>query len=219
MDLFVHYLAVAVIILLVIYSIVLHEIAHAYMAYRLGDPTAVMLGRLTLNPVKHVDPFMTIILPLVLLIASRGSYALGGAKPVPIYPHKFRRARLGMMLTAIAGPAVNVTIMLACALLLRIPGLSVMLSLVLAKVGWLNLVLFVFNLVPIPPLDGSRVVAYFLPYDMARAYNNLGRWGLFFILLFLMTDAFRAMMMYPFRFYVWLGGPDALQCLDPLFSW
>jgi Zn-dependent protease len=217
-DLVIHYLAVAVIIALIIYSIVLHEIAHAYMAYRLGDPGAVMLGRLTLNPIKHVDPFMTIALPLLLLVVSGGRFAFGGAKPVPVFPHKFRKARLGMMLTGIAGPAVNITIMLACALLLRVPGLSVMISLVLAKVGWLNLVLFVFNLVPIPPLDGSRVVAYFLPYDMAHKYNSLGRYGMFLVLIFAMTDIFEKIMTYPFRFWLWLGGPDAWLAFDPLFG-
>ncbi len=102
-----YYLQVATATALVVYSIILHEIAHGLAAFLLGDPTAKLRGRLTMNPVKHIDPFMTIAMPLILLLASGGRFLFGGAKPVPVNPLLFRDRRKGMMLTAVAGPATN----------------------------------------------------------------------------------------------------------------
>ncbi|MHC4250389.1 MAG: site-2 protease family protein, partial [Planctomycetota bacterium] len=180
-----YYLALAVAIALVIYSIILHEIAHAYAAFRLGDPTAAMRGRLTLNPVKHIDPFGTILFPLMTYYALR--IIFGGAKPVPINPYNFRNPRKGMMISSIAGPLTNIAIALLFAglhrLLLLAEGYVSDLFLFIAfKVGFLNTVLVVFNLLPIPPLDGSRVVSYFLPRNLRESYDKLERFGLFLVL-------------------------------------
>ncbi|MHC4502262.1 MAG: site-2 protease family protein, partial [Planctomycetota bacterium] len=108
MSQFIYYLAIAVALGLVIYSIILHEIAHAYAANLMGDPTAAMLGRLTLNPIKHIDPFSTILVPMMTYIYM--GFIFGGAKPVPINPYNFRNRAKGMMLSGIAGPAVNLVI-------------------------------------------------------------------------------------------------------------
>lgn len=185
MSQFVYYLAIAVALGLVIYSIILHEIAHAYSAYLLGDPTAAMQGRLTLNPAKHIDPLTTLIVPMMTYYFM--GFIFGGAKPIPINPYNFRNRAKGMMLSGIAGPAVNLAIMLVFALLHRLFLLSHgfvsdALIGIAGLVGWLNMVLLVFNMLPIPPLDGSRVVSYFLPPDLRRSYDSLERYGLFIVL-------------------------------------
>ncbi|MHC4198522.1 MAG: site-2 protease family protein [Planctomycetota bacterium] len=185
MSQFIYYLAIAVALGLVIYSIILHEIAHAYAANLMGDPTAAMLGRLTLNPIKHIDPFSTILVPMMTYIYM--GFIFGGAKPVPINPYNFRNRAKGMMLSGIAGPAVNLVIMLVFGLLHRLFLLthgvvSDALVAIVGLVGWLNMVLLVFNMLPVPPLDGSRVVSYFLPPDLRQSYNSLERYGLFIVL-------------------------------------
>ncbi len=189
MSQFIYYLAIAVALALVIYSIILHEIAHGYAAYRLGDPTAAMQGRLTLNPVKHIDPFSTILVPMMTYYFM--GFIFGGAKPIPINPYNFRNRAKGMMISGIAGPAVNLVIMLVFALLHRLFLLthgvvSDALIAIVGLVGWLNMVLLVFNMLPIPPLDGSRVVSYFLPADLRQSYNSLERYGLFIVLAVLL---------------------------------
>ncbi|MEL7668247.1 MAG: site-2 protease family protein, partial [Actinomycetota bacterium] len=146
-------------------AIVLHEVAHGYVSYRLGDPTAKMQGRLTLNPIKHVDPFGTVVLPL--LLAALGGPVFGYAKPVPINPGYYRDYRKGMMITGLAGPATNLTLAAFAGLLARVVELGPVLTgpttdPQLTVLGWLwyalyyfgiiNLVLMFFNLIPIPPL-------------------------------------------------------------------
>jgi Zn-dependent protease len=163
-------------------AIILHEVAHGYTAFLLGDPTAKRAGRLTLNPLKHIDPFGTILLPLLLLFSSGGKFFFGYAKPVPFNPRYFKDERMGMLLTGIAGPATNIVLAIVFGLTLRLFPLAGP-----AWVGtafelvyffaYANLALAFFNLVPIPPLDGSRVVQWILPDGLRDAYHSLERYG------------------------------------------
>ena len=205
------YVAIAVTIALVIYSIILHEIAHAYAAFRLGDPTAAMQGRLTLNPVKHIDPFGTILFPLMTYYAF--GIIFGGARPVPINPFNFRNPRKGMMISGIAGPLTNVAIALMFAglhrlLLLAEAYVSDLFLMIVFQVGLLNMVLVVFNMLPIPPLDGSRVVSYFLPRDLQNSYDKLERFGLFLVLavVFLFPRQLSALLGYAVMAFEFLAG-------------
>ena len=166
-------------------SIILHEIAHGYVAYLFGDDTAYRSGRLTLNPLAHIDPLGTIILPLLLVLSHTG-FMLGWAKPVPVNMYGMREPRRGMMYVAIAGPLTNLTIAFILSLLLRI-GVSGFWTNVLFQGISLNVMLAGFNLIPLPPLDGSRIVAYFLRGTWQRAYDRLEPYGLviLFVLLYL----------------------------------
>lgn len=165
-------------------TIILHEVAHGYVAYRLGDPTAKYSGRLTLNPLAHIDLWGTILLPALLLIGSGGTFSFGYAKPVPINPRYFKNEREGMMLTGAAGPAVNILIAVVFGLVLRfIPeammqgSVGYIVYFVLLYFVQINLVLAFFNLIPIPPLDGSRILQKFLPSKLRNAYHQLEAYG------------------------------------------
>lgn len=165
-------------------ALVCHEVAHGYVAYLLGDPTAKSQGRLTLNPLRHLDPLGTLAFFFV---------QFGWAKPVPVNPRYFKNPRQGMLLTAIAGPGVNFLLATAFAVAIHIiasvqimPGtmaekILVPLYLISQAGVFVNLILGVFNLIPIPPLDGSNVLAYFLPPQMAYKFMSMSRYG--FIIL------------------------------------
>jgi len=163
-------------------AIILHEVAHGYTAFLLGDPTAKRAGRLTLNPLKHIDPFGTVLLPLLLLFSSGGRFFFGYAKPVPFNPRYFKDERLGMLLTGIAGPVTNIALAVVFGLVLRFwPAYNAAwaptaFSLVYFF-AYANLALAFFNLVPIPPLDGSRVVQWILPDSLRDAYHGFERYG------------------------------------------
>lgn len=172
-------------------SVVVHEVSHGAMAETQGDPTARLAGRLTLNPLKHLDPLGTIFM---LLIVFAGIPFIGWAKPVPINPTYFRDYRRGMILTALAGPMANLSLMIL--------GMFVVLFFFQARmptnsgvVGFfgllilINYVLMLFNLIPIPPLDGSRVVSMFLPWRAMAAYNSLERFGILILLFLVIFDS------------------------------
>ena len=174
---------------------VAHEYAHGYVAYKNGDSTAYQLGRLTWNPVKHIDPFMTVLLPLFLALA--GAPILGGAKPVPVNPRNYRNFKRGDILVSLAGIVTNIGIAFLCTALIppvffmgrwlpTIAGSLAVLQIMLSYGILVNFVLALFNLIPIPPLDGSHVFKYLLPPSWALAYQRIGRYGLVLILLFLM---------------------------------
>lgn len=166
-------------------SIILHEVSHGYLAYLMGDPTAKFSGRLSLNPLKHVDPMGTIVIPAIMLIMSGGSFSFGYAKPVPINPRNFKDERKGMLITGVAGPLANIGLAIVAGLLTRLlsatPALdSAFLYVVLVLLYYttmINLVLAFFNLIPIPPLDGSRVVQRFLPNTLRNSYHALEPYG------------------------------------------
>lgn len=177
------------IIALSVESIVLHEMAHGYAALLFGDRTAKKHGRLTLNPVPHIDPIWTVVIPVVAYILSKGSFIIGGAKPVPVNPYNFRRPVLGDICVSVAGVAVNFLIAIVMILLINVVILifgdpqATLVVRVLLKVALLNIVLAMFNLIPIPPLDGSHLFKYLLPQELRRGYENLGRTGVGFIIL------------------------------------
>ena len=174
-----------------------HEYAHGWMAYRLGDSTAKRSGRLSLNPLVHIDLFMTIILPAMLLISSGGRFAMGAAKPVPVNPLWLRNPKRDMIWVGLAGPSTNVAWALALIIIMKLgintglllPGSPIYLNgvpyLFLYMGMQINIVLLVFNMIPIPPLDGSRVVEGLLPDRYAEEYSRLARYG-FMILILLM---------------------------------
>jgi len=176
---------------ILIYSVFLHEIAHGFMADRLGDPTARLSGRLTLNPIPHIDPLMSLFLPL-LLIFSGSPVVFGAARPVPIDPFNFREGRKDIGLVGLAGPGTNLLIAVFAALLFKIllflspNSLSFFLP-ILVIITKINLILAALNLIPIPPLDGSRILAAIAPGEVAGVLDSLEPFGLFilfFLLLF-----------------------------------
>lgn len=179
---------------MLLFSVVAHEYAHAEAAYRQGDDTAYMLGRLTLNPLKHIDPFMTVVLPIMLWVVSHGSYTFGAAKPVPVNPRKYRRFVRGDVIVSLAGIAVNLALFLVFAGLFALVGLVAdalpalteslaILQRMMYYGMWLNLVLAFFNLIPIPPLDGSHVFYHLLPPTAGSQYRQLYALGFLPIML------------------------------------
>ena len=186
---------VAIIGPMLLFSVVAHEIAHGYAALKQGDPTAYQLGRLTWNPVKHIDPFFTIILPLVMMLAGGG--VIGGAKPVPVNPRNYRNFKRGDIIVSLAGVATNAVISIGCVILIAILGAIVRVAPdarstveiaqgILVYGVFLNWILIIFNLLPIPPLDGSHVMKYLLPPAWSLQYSHFGaRFG-FLILIGIM---------------------------------
>lgn len=173
-----------IVLIILVFSAILHEIAHGFVAYRFGDPTAKIAGRLTLNPKKHIDPFMSILLPL-LLILSGSPVIFGAAKPVPIDPFNLKEGRKDVALVALSGPLTNILIAIAASLLIKIlPIIPDVLPILFAIVR-INILLAIFNLLPIPPLDGSKVFALLLPNKEAAIYLSLSSIG-FFIIFFLL---------------------------------
>ncbi len=177
-------------VLPVIFAITVHEVAHGWVAKKQGDKTALMLGRLTLNPFKHIDLLGTIIIPGLLLLSSTG-FIFGWAKPVPVDPRNFKNPKKSMAIVALAGPVANLLMAIMWALIARL-GVIIeveVVSLPLIYMGVagisINLVLALINLIPIPPLDGSRIVSGILPNKLAWQYNRLERFG-FVILLILL---------------------------------
>jgi Zn-dependent protease len=182
-------------IFVLIMSIVLHEVAHGYSAYRLGDDTARLHGRLTLNPIKHLDPFGSVILPILLFLSTSGAFLIGWARPVPYNPNNLRNGRTGNLIVSFAGIAVNLAIAVLFGLLIRFaPELGFPLydqalvhpfykiSIIIVM---LNLVLAFFNLIPIPPLDGSKILFSLLPARFQYIENFLERWGIFLLIFFI----------------------------------
>ncbi|OGH23153.1 MAG: hypothetical protein A3F31_04140 [Candidatus Levybacteria bacterium RIFCSPHIGHO2_12_FULL_38_12] len=174
---------------ILVFSAILHEVAHGFVADRFGDPTPRLSGRLTLNPKSHIDPFMSIILPLLLLM-SGSSVIFGAAKPVPIDPFNLKEGRKDVALVALSGPLTNALLAIVASLLFKALGYGffpAFLSYILIKIIDINLLLAIFNLLPIPPLDGSKVFALLLPEREANAYvslSSIGMFILFFLLLF-----------------------------------
>lgn len=170
------------IIIILVYSIILHEISHGYVAYRLGDPTAKYGGRLTLNPIAHIDPVGTLIIPLISFMM--GGVLFGWAKPVPYNPYNLKNPRTGSVFIALAGPATNILLALIFALLYHLfsPLTIEILAAVLTYGIQINLVLAVFNLLPFPPLDGSKLLLLKMPLEV---YQALEFYGLFLVLIFI----------------------------------
>jgi len=170
-----------------VFSLVAHEYAHGYAALKQGDDTALMQGRLTLNPIPHIDPWLTIILPALLWFGSKGTFTFGGARPVQVRPDKYRHYRRGDIIVSGAGVVTNLIIGIVCTLLFVLLGLLARVvdaaevlgtvQRMLAWGVWLNLMLGFFNLLPIPPLDGSHILYHLLPGAVRERYRAFQRFG------------------------------------------
>jgi len=188
----------ALMVVVLLFSVIIHEVAHAYTAWLNGDPTPRVMGRITLNPLPHIDPLGTVLLPLLLLLTGAG-IIFGWAKPVLINSRNFRNLRWGQLTVSAAGPLSNLLLATFFASLLRLnptnPGLALM-ALWGCKI---NIFLALFNLMPIPPLDGSHLVAAFLPAPMARLYSYLEPVGFVLILLLFYSGIMSVILMPIYR--------------------
>ena len=188
---------ILIIVFILAISIVLHECAHGYMALLRGDSTAREMGRLTLNPIPHIDPFGTVILPISLIILGGPVFAY--AKPVPVNPYRLKNPKRDMMWVGAAGPMTNLLIAVMAGMIMRnliVPGAQVQMGLIMAlKFACLiNLCLFLVNLLPIPPLDGSRILAGLLPYRMVQKFYALEAYGFIIIVLLLFAGFFEKVL-------------------------
>lgn len=174
-------------IVVLVFSAILHEVAHGFVADKLGDPTARLAGRLTLNPLPHIDPLMSIAVP-TLLILTGSPIIFGAAKPVPVNPLMLKDGRKDLALVALAGPLTNLLLALTAALLLRLfTGFTVIDSF-LTLVVFYNLALGFLNLIPIPPLDGSKFFSIILPDRIAQQYFSLAPFGIFILFFLLLAS-------------------------------
>jgi Zn-dependent protease len=211
LDINIAQIVIGMIVLL--FSLTVHEMAHALTADRLGDPTARLLGRVSLNPVVHADPIGTVLFPLIAMISH--APLIGWAKPVPVNIRYLRHPRRDYMLVAGAGPASNLALALTSALLLALlpispqtldePNVSVPIAAFLSQMVQLNVLLAVFNMIPIPPLDGGNVLAGLLPPTLAPTFNRLRPYGFLLLYALILTPAFSYIVLPPYFFILsWL---------------
>ncbi len=177
---------VAIYALPVLFAITVHEAAHGYAARHFGDNTAYALGRITLNPIKHIDPVGTILMPLMLYFATSGAFLFGYAKPVPVRFGNLRNPKRDMVWVALAGPGANLAMALGWGILFYLligVGVDERFFLTMCKAGiTVNLVMFAFNLFPLPPLDGGRILVGLLPYKQAELVSRVEPWGFFVVM-------------------------------------
>ncbi len=178
---------------LLLIAMTVHEFAHGVVAYKLGDSTAKLNGRLTLNPLAHIDPFWTILLPLVLFLSTAGHFVFGAAKPVPVNYWALKNPKRDMIWIGLAGPFANFILAFIIAGILRFIPAQGLSAYLLFNLLTINVVLAIFNLIPIPPLDGSKILSGLLPANLSQLYAHLERYG--FIILFV---------------FIWLGIFDRL---------
>jgi Zn-dependent protease len=199
--------------IVLLFSLTVHEMAHAWTADRLGDPTARLLGRVSLNPIVHADLIGTVVFPLVSMVS--GAVLIGWAKPTPVNMRYLRHPRRDYMLVAAAGPASNLILALFSALLLAIvpispqtlgeSNVSVPIAALLSRLVQLNVLLAIFNMIPIPPLDGGNVLAGLLPPNLSALFNKLRPYGFVLIYALVLSGGFEMLVLPPYRFILsWL---------------
>ncbi len=185
----------------VLFAITVHEAAHGYAARHFGDDTAYMLGRITLNPLKHIDPIGTILMPLMLYFATSGAFLFGYAKPVPVRFGNLRNPKRDMIWVALAGPGANLAQALMWGILLYMltgMGLTEPFFIKMCQGGMLvNVVMFVFNLFPLPPLDGGRILVGLLPYKQAELVSRIEPWGFFIVMALVVSGVVNSLWMRP----------------------
>ena len=188
-----------IVLVIIVGSVILHELAHGVMAHLLGDETAKRAGRLTLNPIKHIDPYMSILVPVILYLLKAPVF--GGAKPVPVNYHNLKWREWGMALVALAGPLTNFLLALTAFLIGHFSGAlystSDVLSFTFTEIVYINLGFMIFNLLPIPPLDGSRILYAISPDFIRQILANIERYGiiLIYILILLFGEVFSSVMV------------------------
>ena len=212
---------IAIYALPVLFAITVHEAAHGYVARHFGDNTAAMLGRVTLNPLKHIDPIGTIAMPLFLYIVTQGAFLFGYAKPVPVNFGRLKNPRRDMILVALAGPASNLVQALlwgAGFVVLQGVGVQEPFFLGMCRAGVLvNVIMFVFNLFPLPPLDGGRVVTGLLPPKAAMTYSRVEPWGFFIVMGLVVAGVISNLWMRPLMSVTFSALDAVLSPLAALF--
>lgn len=205
-------------LIVLLFSVVLHEVSHGFVAEKLGDSTARLAGRLTLNPLKHLDPFGSVILPLLLSLIP-GGVVFGWAKPVPYNPHNLKDPDRGGAIIAAAGPLTNITIACVFAIFFRIAvslpatPIFIMLSLFFGAIIGINILLALFNLIPIPPLDGSKILFFLLPASARSVRLFLERYGMYLVLAFIFFGFRLLIPLIGFFLGALCGTP---QCVPPV---
>lgn len=196
-------------ILPILIAITFHEVSHGYVANRLGDPTARFTGRLTLNPIVHIDPIGTVIMPIMLFVFTNGQFVFGYAKPVPINPMNFKDPKRDMAISAAAGPITNIILAILSQIILSFTllfhsqsggvgnAIVTPLAMMFEFSIIINIVLAVINLIPIPPLDGGRVLVGFLPHKQAVSFSRIEPYG-FIIVIILLITGIAQIIIYPF---------------------
>lgn len=209
----IHFAQIFIALIVLLFSLTVHETAHAWTANRLGDPTARLLGRISFNPLVHADPIGTIVFPLIAAIS--GAPLIGWAKPVPVSVNRLGHPRRDYMLVAAAGPASNLVLALVAAIALRLvtvtpvtlgePNISAPIASLLSQLRQLNVLLAVFNMIPIPPLDGGNVLSGLLPRNLAGTFNLIRPYGFMLLYALMLTGTLSVLVGPPYTFITsWL---------------